>query len=90
MPYGIVVGHGQQHTFEFQFYADPALETRNYHLLIRADFHDQRSGMPYSVTFFNQTVAFHESAASANDWTGCVLSWERLALPWPVFRLWMY
>lgn len=71
--YNTIVNSGAQHTFEFQFVADPALEPRNYHLLIRADFHDMRTGMPYTVTFVNSTVTLVESAA-AGDWTGAIVT----------------
>jgi hypothetical protein len=71
--YNNIVSQGSQHTFEFQFVADPALEPRNYHLLIRADFHDVRTGMPYTLTFVNSTIALTESAA-AGDWTGTIVT----------------
>ena len=47
------------------------MESRDYHLFVRADFHDVRTGMPYSLTLVNSTITLTEQTGTS-DWTGYV------------------
>lgn len=68
----MLVQPNEQLTFEFQFYIDPSIEPRDYHMEIKVDYHDQR-GIFYTTTFFSGAITVIEPEVSS-DWTAYVFN----------------